>query len=70
MKLITFKIQDGENSYEQYSIITKNMTEKQMLEEVYGDVSDDYREYKVSYCSDITQEQASVLQKFGIAYFN
>ena len=46
------------------------MTEKEMLEEVYGDVSDDYREYKVSYCSDITQEQASVLQKFGIAYFN
>ena len=70
MKLITFKIQDGENSYHQYSIITENMTEEQILEEVYGDVKDDYREYKVSYCSDITKKEASVLHKFGIAYFN
>jgi len=70
MRLITFKIQDGENSYDQYSIITENMTEEQILEEVYGDVKDDYREYKVSYCSDITKKEASVLNKFGIAYFN
>ena len=71
MKLVTFEIFDGENSYDQYSIFETDMSEEDMIEEVYGDVrKGDHRGYKVTSCVDITQEEASVLRKFLIAFFN
>jgi len=71
MKLVTFEIFDGENSYDQYSIFETDMSEEDMIEEVYGDVrKGDHRGYKVTSCMDITQKEASVLRKFLIAFFN
>ena len=71
MKLVTFEIVDGENSYDQYSIFKTDVSEEEMIEEVYGDVrKGDYRGYKISSCVDITQEEASVLRKFLIAFVN
>jgi len=71
MKLVTFEIFDGENSYDQYSIFKTDMSEEDMIEEVYGDVrKGDHRGYKVTSCVDISQKEASVLRKFLIAFFN
>tara|TARA_R100001443_G_scaffold2676_6_gene8778 strand:+ start:460 stop:672 length:213 start_codon:yes stop_codon:yes gene_type:complete len=70
MTLITFEIQDGEYSYEQYSIFTKELTEKEMIEEVYGIDGIDYRQCKVTSSSKITDKEAKTLRKFGIAYIN
>jgi len=71
MILVTFEIQDGEHSYEQYSIFTKDMSEEKMLEEVYGDVNDwDYREYKITSCQSITKKEASILKKLHISFYN
>tara|TARA_R100000654_G_scaffold23672_1_gene46065 strand:+ start:41 stop:256 length:216 start_codon:yes stop_codon:yes gene_type:complete len=71
MKLVTFEIFDGENSYDQYSIFETDMSEEDMIEEVYGDVrKGDHRGYKVTSCVDISQKEASVLRKFLIAFFN
>tara|TARA_R100001230_G_C5683244_1_gene191028 strand:+ start:1291 stop:1509 length:219 start_codon:yes stop_codon:yes gene_type:complete len=71
MKLVTFEIFDGENSYNQYSIFETDMSKEEMIEEVYGDVrKGDHREYKVYSCQDITEKEASVLQKFHVAFLN
>ena len=68
MKLAIFKIQDGENSYEEYSIFTKKLTEREMVEEVYGYNEFDHRQYRVVATQDINEEEVKTLQKFGIAY--
>jgi len=68
MKLVTFEIQDGENSYEQYSILEKDLSEKETIDEVYGNDRDD-RWYKVASIQDITKQEASILQKLSVAYF-
>ena len=44
MKLVIFEIQDGENSYEEYSIFAKELTERELVEEVYGYNELDYRQ--------------------------
>ena len=68
MILAIFKIQDGENSYEEYSIFTKKLTEREMVEEVYGYNEFDHRQYRVVATQDINEEEVKTLQKFGIAY--
>ena len=68
MKLITFEIQDGENSYQEYSIFTKDLTEREMVEEVYGYNEFDHRQYRVTATQDINEEEVKTLQKFSIAY--
>ena len=70
MKLVIFEIQDGENSYEEYSIFAKELTEREMVEEVYGYNELDYRQYTVITTQDINEDEAKTLQKFRIAYFN
>jgi len=71
MRLVTFEIFDGENSYDQYSIFETDMSEEDMIEEVYGDVrKGDHRGYKVTSCVDISKKEASVLRKFLIAFVN
>jgi len=70
MKLITFEIQDGEFTYREFSIFTKDLTEREMVEEVYGYNEFDHRQYIVTYVQDITEEESKTLQKFGIAYLN
>ena len=68
MKLVIFEIQDGENSYEEYSILTKELTEREMIEEVYGYNEFDHRQYRVTATQDINEEEVKTLQKFRIAY--
>jgi len=68
MILAIFKIQDGENSYEEYSIFTKKLTEREMVEEVYGYNEFDHRQYRVVATQDINEEEVKTLQKFGIVY--
>jgi len=68
MKLVIFKIQDGENSYEEYSIFTKKLTEREMVEEVYGYNEFDHRQYRVTATQDIKEEEAKILVKNLVAY--
>jgi len=68
MKLVIFEIQDGENSYEEYSIFTKELAEREMVEEVYGYNELDHRQYRVIATQDINEEEVKTLQKFSIAY--
>lgn len=68
MILAIFQIQDGENSYEEYSIFTKELTEREMVEEVYGYNEFDHRKYEVIATQDINEEEVKTLQKFGIVY--
>ena len=69
MRLIAFKIQDGENSYEEFSVFKTDLPDKEMIEEVYGDPDSDWgTEIKVESNQEITDEEASVLQKFRVAY--
>ena len=68
MILAIFKIQDGENFYEEYSIFTKKLTEREMVEEVYGYNEFDHRQYRVVATKDINEEEVKTLQKFGIVY--
>ena len=68
MILAIFKIQDGENFYEEYSIFTKKLTEREMVEEVYGYNEFDHRQYRVVATQDINEEEVKTLQKFGIVY--
>ena len=68
MILAIFKIQDGENFYEEYSIFTKKLTEREMVEEVYGYNEFDHRQYRVVATQDINEEEVKTLQKFRIAY--
>ena len=68
MILAIFKIQDGENSYEEYSVFTKELTEREMVEEVYGYNEFDHRKYEVISTRNINEEEVKTLEKFGIAY--
>jgi len=68
MKLITFEIQDGEFTYREFSIFTKDLTEREMVEEVYGYNEFDHRQYRVTATQDINEEEVKTLQKFSIAY--
>jgi hypothetical protein len=68
MILAFFEIKDGENSYEQYSIFTKELTEREMIEEVYGYNEFDHRQYEVISTQDINEEEVKTLQKFSIAF--
>jgi len=74
MKLVSFEIFDGENSYDQYSIFKTDISKlewEDLIEEVYGDVrKGDHRRYKVRGCVDITENEASVLRKFLIAFID
>jgi len=68
MILAIFEIQDGENSYQEYSIFTKELIEREMVEEVYGYNESDHRQYRVIATQDINEEEAKTLKKFSIAY--
>ena len=69
MRMIAFKIQDGENSYEEFSVFKTELSDKEMIEDVYGDPDSDWgTEIKVESNQEITDEEASVLQKFRVAY--
>tara|TARA_R100001015_G_C4597044_1_gene152206 strand:+ start:946 stop:1209 length:264 start_codon:yes stop_codon:yes gene_type:complete len=72
--LVTFKIGDGENSYNDHTIFKKditNMEDSEIVKDFYGDnFKYDYREVTVYSIQEIKKEEAETLQKLHMAFIN